>query len=1351
MSIKTASGKWKWGNIERDSKKELAQTVYGIWKKNGSKGSFSDFYHGTHESIIDEDKTAMIKKLVLPDIDNEEEKENYKKELISFFNSHSNFENKIDWNKFKTLTRNDFDEVIALASQSKNAQKRKEKAEIDSDVKNIFKSQRGREFKYIGENDNWLFISPLNYQAAVFCDSSENQGAGAKWCIGTEDSDDYWNTYVYRRKSLFMMAFNKNYKSLSRDDLQINLKYMIEKTKGSSYNVWNQEDIESGNKLSLVGHTKDSANELFKIVKEAFDEYEEKLCKNATDNAIRTLQNVETIEEGTIENKRFIKEINIPDNITKIGENAFTQFKELISITIPNSVIKIGYGAFAGCINLKTIKIPGSVTIIEPWAFQGCDSLESITIEKGVKSIGSRAFMNCKKLSFVNIPDGVENINNGAFDDCGNLSAIVIPDSVTYFGRDMFGYNAINVIYCSETTWEKFKHKIPIYAIRKDISEAPTNESKSFNSEEYVFEDKTSMIKKLVLPDIDNEEEKEKFKISLLDFFKKHPNYENKIDWNKFKTLTKNDFDSVLALGDASKAAQKKQASEDIKNIFKSQNNRQFMIVGENDNWLFVAPLNYAAAVFCDSSENQGAGAKWCIGYKGTDEYWNRYHGDGSVFIMAFNKNYKNLSKDEIEINLKYMIQRSAGGNYHIWNQLDYDTGSDLKIFGKNKQTADEMFNFVEDYYEKIEVDLRKNASIEVKEILNGKKMVSRSYIADYSNYLETLEIPDGVQTILDDAFQGFKRLRTVTIPDSVTEICERAFYMCENLESVKLPKNITRIAPRTFYCCYKLTSIDIPESVTVIGNNAFQGCDSLKSIKLPDKLTKIGHFAFDTNNLESITIPASVETVGECFAITKEFNVDPTNPHLKSKNGVLISADEKALIAYPVLKEDQEYSVPETIEMIEDAAFANNKFIKKIILPSNVKDIRESAFYNCENLESINIPNRIGEIKSCVFYTCIKLNDIQIPESVHTIGDNSFSGTGITSIELPGVSRIYDYAFSSCHNLSSIKFGNKLNMIGDSVFSDCSKLKTFELPMSLKRIGHTAFPTDDDIVIKIPRAFNVRIIEDIYYDQIQFVSNSNESVDESMRDFIKKSAAIAMLTIPGILKADDLKKLPEITPAAIKELADKNTETFGGYSKAAAANIVARTLFAEAADQSEEGKQAVASVIWNRANKDPQKLISVCFAWKQFSCWNDIKPLKNSNYTPEKYEIKVPKKVATNPKIEQAWTDCKELASGLLTGLFESTIEDRNSYYNPDKCSPDWADSLKKQLTIGDHKFGYLPEHDPTKQNNLKKNKIHTVKSGETLTSIAAKYKSSVSKLMKLNKLKNPNNIKVGQKIKYG
>lgn len=37
-------GKFVWGNIEANTQGELSKKVWGIWKKNGSKGDFGHFY-----------------------------------------------------------------------------------------------------------------------------------------------------------------------------------------------------------------------------------------------------------------------------------------------------------------------------------------------------------------------------------------------------------------------------------------------------------------------------------------------------------------------------------------------------------------------------------------------------------------------------------------------------------------------------------------------------------------------------------------------------------------------------------------------------------------------------------------------------------------------------------------------------------------------------------------------------------------------------------------------------------------------------------------------------------------------------------------------------------------------------------------------------------------------------------------------------------------------------------------------------------------------------------------------------------------------------------------------------------
>ncbi|MGN0634153.1 MAG: leucine-rich repeat domain-containing protein [Oscillospiraceae bacterium] len=59
----------------------------------------------------------------------------------------------------------------------------------------------------------------------------------------------------------------------------------------------------------------------------------------------------------------------IPDDVTCIGDSAFSYCESLTSVTIPYSVTSIGYQAFYSCDNLTSITIPKSVTSIGEEAF----------------------------------------------------------------------------------------------------------------------------------------------------------------------------------------------------------------------------------------------------------------------------------------------------------------------------------------------------------------------------------------------------------------------------------------------------------------------------------------------------------------------------------------------------------------------------------------------------------------------------------------------------------------------------------------------------------------------------------------------------------------------------------------------------------------------------------------------------------------------------------------------------------------------------------------------------------------------------------------------------------------------
>ncbi|MDE5882062.1 MAG: leucine-rich repeat domain-containing protein, partial [Muribaculaceae bacterium] len=110
----------------------------------------------------------------------------------------------------------------------------------------------------------------------------------------------------------------------------------------------------------------------------------------------------------------------------------------LKSITIPNSVTEIRSEAFSNCSNLTSVIIGNSVTLIGKEAFYECSGMTSVTIGNSVTQIGESAFYGCSGLISITIPNSVTEIGSDAFYGCSGLISITIPNSVTEIGSDAF-------------------------------------------------------------------------------------------------------------------------------------------------------------------------------------------------------------------------------------------------------------------------------------------------------------------------------------------------------------------------------------------------------------------------------------------------------------------------------------------------------------------------------------------------------------------------------------------------------------------------------------------------------------------------------------------------------------------------------------------------------------------------------------------------------------------------------------------------------------------------------------------------------------------------------------------------
>ena len=114
----------------------------------------------------------------------------------------------------------------------------------------------------------------------------------------------------------------------------------------------------------------------------------------------------------------------IPENITTIGSEAFSGCDSLAFISIPESVKTIGDRTFLKCTSLETITIPGNVLTIGVGAFEKCYHLDSVVISEGVESIGDGAFIECFSLSTITIPRSVKYVGDWVFDSCTSLVSI---------------------------------------------------------------------------------------------------------------------------------------------------------------------------------------------------------------------------------------------------------------------------------------------------------------------------------------------------------------------------------------------------------------------------------------------------------------------------------------------------------------------------------------------------------------------------------------------------------------------------------------------------------------------------------------------------------------------------------------------------------------------------------------------------------------------------------------------------------------------------------------------------------------------------------------------------------------
>ncbi len=591
---------------------------------------------------------------------------------------------------------------------------------------------------------------------------------------------------------------------------------------------------------------------------------------------------------------------------------------EITSINIRDGVKSIGDNAFEGYENLKSVNIAYSVKRIGDCTFANCPGLTSMILPLTLKEIGNYAFLRCENLKKVVTP-GAVSIGDGAFIRCVNIESIEIPDSVTELGVGAFGD-------CENLKSAKIGDRVVKldYTFENCVKLETVKLGKSVGNVNLgTFENCESLVS---IDVVDGNE----------DYFDVDGVLYSKSELIKYPPKKP---DGYLRIPDGVEVIKPYAltGSRNLKYVLFADSVREIC------DHALAGCTNLTNAVFARNTKRIGAFA-----FSGCEKLTSITLPKGITNIDEFSfsdcEALESISLPDNPINIKHMVF------YHT------------------------AFYYNPDNRE------------------NGVLYIGKHLISSDSDLSDEYKIKDGTLSVADYALSK-KEFTEVIIPDTVEIIGANAFNGCYNLENAIIPNGVTSIGAEAFCNCTSLATVNLPDSITSIGNSAYkntayynnksnwtngalyigkhliaaENCPSDKCNVKSGTLT-IADNAF--NGPKSVYFPESVRSIGSnIFNEYLEIKIADGNTNYPTINGNIYNKDRTVLLRYDPNNTASEFVVPTGVKTIGTTAFSNCENLTGITIVGDVSTIEDGAFSDCPNLTYLTIGRNVKRIGNFLFY----------------------------------------------------------------------------------------------------------------------------------------------------------------------------------------------------------------------------------------------------------------------------------------------------------------------------------------------------------------------------------------------
>lgn len=543
---------------------------------------------------------------------------------------------------------------------------------------------------------------------------------------------------------------------------------------GKLNSVLTQEQKDTITSLKLTGYlnsnTSNNVNNDFYVLRATMPNLKD------LDISEATVQN-NNLPNSALYNHKSIKEVKLPEKLTRLGSSAFSECSSLVSINIPDSLVTIENNAFYNCVNLSgNLILPEELTRLGASAFNNCISLNGIVLSKELQTIEESTFYNCTSLKNVALPEKLQTINNYAFRYCRSIETIEFPENLKTINYYVFD-GCSNLVVC------------------KSKAIVPPVVNTSANTLAY--------IRIVYVP-----EESEY-------------SYNNATGWSSRIIIRGEDKVVNVELTDAGTLGEKV-----LDHVALLQDVNRLIVSG---------PLNDS-----DLNDIRNMTTLISINMSGAviDALPNKFFDGRRLIKVVLPETLKTMGThllrntliEDIKIpeGITVIPTEAFNGCYRL-SEVIFPSG--LKDISSHALRATKLKDVVLPASVEIinEYAFYQCTSLESIVLPESLNFLGNRAFAGCSS-LKAIDIP-GIERIRYNTFESCINLSDVKFADNIYEIGSAAFYNCTSLENVKLPSKLILLNESAFNNCVNLLNIQIPSTVTYIGPSCFSNCNKLRSI----------------------------------------------------------------------------------------------------------------------------------------------------------------------------------------------------------------------------------------------------------------------------------------------------------------------------------------------------------------------------------------------------------------------------------------------------------------------------------------------------------------------------------------